>query len=92
MADSYCNADPLTKEFYNFVGTWKATAAEATVPSTTAKDVLGTQTAASLYYTPNAAVSTKRANSAAALNNGKRGWKKGRATIVALIAGLVASR
>ncbi|KAF2662741.1 hypothetical protein K491DRAFT_556411, partial [Lophiostoma macrostomum CBS 122681] len=57
FADSYCSSSaPPTKEFYAAALAWKATAAEAVVPSTTAKDVLGTQTDARLYYTANADV------------------------------------
>ncbi|KAH7116140.1 hypothetical protein B0J11DRAFT_584174 [Dendryphion nanum] len=59
-ANAYCAQDPPTQEFYKFVQSWKATAAEANVPSTTAKDVLGTQTAASLYYTAGAVASSKK--------------------------------
>lgn len=73
LADAYCSADPPTKEFYSFVSEWKADAAEAKIPSTTAVDVLGTQTAASLYYT---AVS-KKASSAIRPGNEPRSWMKG---------------
>jgi hypothetical protein len=64
LADAYCVADTPTKEFYAFVNEWKATAAEAKIPTTTASDVLGTQTAASLYYTPSLGANSKKPSSA----------------------------
>ncbi|KAF2640340.1 hypothetical protein P280DRAFT_401012 [Massarina eburnea CBS 473.64] len=81
FADTYCNANPIDEEFYAFHKAWKATAKEALIPSTTAKDVLGTQTAASLYFTETAAVSQK------ANNAGGRTRKRG--SIWVLMGGIV---
>jgi hypothetical protein len=72
LADAYCVADAPTKEFYAFVGEWKATAIEAKIPSTTASDMLGTQTAASLYYTPTPAVTSKKPSSASHLKRNSK--------------------
>ncbi|KAF2786885.1 hypothetical protein K505DRAFT_288926 [Melanomma pulvis-pyrius CBS 109.77] len=69
FANAYCGTDPPTKEFYSFVSEWKASAAEAKVPSTTAADVLGTQTAASLYYTASPAAASKKPSSASRPSN-----------------------
>lgn len=51
VSSSYCNSNPQTLEFYSWVSEWSQTDPAARVPSTTAPNVLGTQTAASLYYT-----------------------------------------
>ncbi|KAH8772333.1 hypothetical protein BGZ57DRAFT_1005474 [Hyaloscypha finlandica] len=51
---TFCSATSLATGLYPFVSQWAATATAAHVPSTTAKDVLGTSTAASLYDTPTA--------------------------------------
>ncbi|EPS42076.1 hypothetical protein H072_3945 [Dactylellina haptotyla CBS 200.50] len=50
-SSAYCNASPITTAFYPFMTEWSKTAAAAQVPSTTAPDLLGTQTEASLYWT-----------------------------------------
>lgn len=92
LADTYCNANPLDKEFYGFIAAWKSTAAEAQVPSTTAKNILRSQTAASLYYTPNAAaVSAAKAKSVAAqLKPRKTKWALGVISGIALFSGVLA--
>lgn len=51
VSSSYCSVNPQTTGFYQFVPDWAKTDSAASVPSTTAANVLGTQTAASLYYT-----------------------------------------
>lgn len=51
VSSSYCGANPQTTGFYPFAQEWAKTDSAAKVPSTTASDLLGTQTAASLYYT-----------------------------------------
>ncbi|KAL4891892.1 hypothetical protein BDV59DRAFT_60446 [Aspergillus ambiguus] len=51
VSSSYCSARPQTTGFYPFVLEWARSNSAASVPSTTAADLLGTQTAASLYYT-----------------------------------------
>ena len=56
VSSSYCAADPQSTLFYDFARDWAKTNPAAKVPSTTAENVLGTQTAASLYYTYAAAM------------------------------------
>ena len=56
VSSSYCAADPQSTLFYDFARDWAKTNPAAKLPSTTAENVLGTQTAASLYYTYAAAV------------------------------------
>lgn len=52
---TYCAASSLTTGFYPFVSSWAETASVAMqVPSTTARDVLGTNTAVSGYFTATA--------------------------------------
>jgi hypothetical protein len=82
FADSYCGSSSPTKEFYVSVIAWKATVKEAAVPSTTAKDVLGTQTDVSLYYTAGAV----RKSSKSGLS--KKGTLWGR---LVLISGVLAA-
>ncbi|CDM29708.1 unnamed protein product [Penicillium roqueforti FM164] len=48
--ERYCSANPQTTGFYPFAKEWSSSSA-ASLPTTTAADSLGTQTAASLYYT-----------------------------------------
>lgn len=64
-SSTFCSETSIETCFYPFVSQWAETAAEGRAPSTTAKDVLGTNTAASLYYTATATSSTKtsKANS-----------------------------
>ncbi|OQE01252.1 hypothetical protein PENVUL_c043G10137 [Penicillium vulpinum] len=50
VSSAYCSANPQTTGFYPFAEQWSKKSA-ASVPTTTAVDSLGTQTAASLYYT-----------------------------------------
>ncbi|KGO63552.1 hypothetical protein PITC_049340 [Penicillium italicum] len=50
VSSAYCSANPQTTGFYPFANAW-LTSAAASVSTTTAVDSLGTQTAASLYYT-----------------------------------------
>ncbi|KAJ5837048.1 hypothetical protein N7447_003074 [Penicillium robsamsonii] len=50
VSSAYCSADPQTTGFYPFAAQWSKTSA-ANLPTSTAVDSLGTQTAASLYYT-----------------------------------------
>ncbi|OQD72142.1 hypothetical protein PENPOL_c001G07659 [Penicillium polonicum] len=50
VSSAYCSANPQTTGFYPFANAW-STSSAANLPSTTAVDSLGTQTAASLYYT-----------------------------------------
>ena len=58
ISSSYCAASPQSTGFYQFASQWASTDPAASVPSTTAENVLGSQTAASLYYTYAAAVTT----------------------------------
>ncbi|KAH8816917.1 hypothetical protein F5884DRAFT_777897 [Xylogone sp. PMI_703] len=58
VSSTYCAANPEKTEFYAFVREWAKTDSAASVPSTTAPNILGTQTAASLYYTYAAATLT----------------------------------
>ncbi|KAF9892425.1 hypothetical protein FE257_001533 [Aspergillus nanangensis] len=51
VSSSYCNAKPQTTGFYDFALQFAKSDSAADVPTITASDVLGTQTAASLYYT-----------------------------------------
>jgi hypothetical protein len=83
-ADAYCGADPnsLSQAMDDFYKSWSVTAPEAKVPSTTAKDVLGTQTAASLYYTATAVAKAKSKNSATATTPKKQGWLAGAAWVL----------
>ncbi|CAI7605782.1 unnamed protein product [Penicillium discolor] len=53
VSSAYCSANPQTTGFYPFANAW-STSSAASLPTTTAVDSLGTQTAASLYYTYNA--------------------------------------
>ncbi|CAI7601348.1 unnamed protein product [Penicillium glandicola] len=50
VSSAYCSANPQTTGFYPFANAW-STSSAASVPTSTAVDSLGTQTAASLYYT-----------------------------------------
>ncbi|KAJ5803827.1 uncharacterized protein N7518_000130, partial [Penicillium psychrosexuale] len=50
VSSAYCSANPQTTGFYPFAKEWSSGSA-ASLPTTTAADSLGTQTAASLYYT-----------------------------------------
>lgn len=63
---SYCAASTVTTDFYASYYQWSSTQTEVLVPTTTAPNVLGTQTDMSLYYTYNAhAVGTSSATSVA---------------------------
>ncbi|KAK2850621.1 hypothetical protein FQN49_005489 [Arthroderma sp. PD_2] len=57
---AYCGENPPAAEFYQYMQKWAETDPAATVPSTTAATVLGTQTDASLYYTYAAASSSSK--------------------------------
>ncbi|CAG8162817.1 unnamed protein product [Penicillium nalgiovense] len=50
VSSAYCSASPQTTGFYPFANEYSMTSASS-LPSTTAVNSLGTQTAASLYYT-----------------------------------------
>ncbi|KAJ5181260.1 hypothetical protein N7491_000813 [Penicillium cf. griseofulvum] len=50
VSSAYCSANPQTTGFYPFADAWSKTSA-SNLPGSTAVDILGTQTAASLYYT-----------------------------------------
>ncbi|KGO40430.1 hypothetical protein PEX1_031850 [Penicillium expansum] len=50
VSSAYCSANPQTTGFYPFANAWSRTSASS-LPTSTAVDSLGTQTAASLYYT-----------------------------------------
>lgn len=67
VSSAYCSANPQTTGFYPFANAW-STSSAASLPSTTAVDSLGTQTAASLYYTY-AAESTATGGSSAGEKN-----------------------
>ncbi|KAG5208150.1 hypothetical protein GTR04_1844 [Trichophyton interdigitale] len=60
---AYCGQVPAPAEFFDFIKEWAKTDPAATLQSTTASTILGTQTDASLYYTY-AAASTTNPNSA----------------------------
>ncbi|KAK6332986.1 hypothetical protein TWF718_010812 [Orbilia javanica] len=66
VSSAYCNANPITTAFYPFVSSWSKTNYLAKVPTTTAQNVLGTQTEQSLYWTYAAATAASNPNS---------GWK-----------------
>jgi hypothetical protein len=68
VSSAYCSANPQTTGFYPFAGAWSKTSA-SNLPSSTAVDELGTQTAASLYYT-NAAEITAAGGSGTGDKNG----------------------
>lgn len=72
VSSSYCAANPQTTDFYAFAKEWAKTDPAATVPSTTASNILGTQTAASLYYTYAAvtAAASKSANNKGSTSSG----------------------
>ncbi|KAK6538525.1 hypothetical protein TWF694_010105 [Orbilia ellipsospora] len=57
-SSSYCNASPITTGFYPFVTQWSRTNEAAKVPTTTAPNILGTETAASAYWTYATAITT----------------------------------
>lgn len=59
----------MTTEFYAFMSQWAKTQDAVSISSTTASDVLGTQTAASLYYTP---VATTAASDSKTSQSGSR--------------------
>ena len=68
VSSAYCSASPQTTGFYPFANEYSMTSA-SNLPSTTAVNSLGTQTAASLYYTYAAATGggrTDEKNNAAA--------------------------
>ena len=65
VSSSYCGASPQSTGFYDFAREWASTDAAAKIPSMTAENVLGTQTAASLYYTYAAAATTADSQNAA---------------------------
>lgn len=70
VSSAYCSANPQTTGFYPFANAW-STSSAASLPTTTAVDSLGTQTAASLYYTyaaESTATSSSEKNSAVATN------------------------
>ena len=50
VSSAYCSASPQTTGFYPFANGYSMISASS-LPSTTAVNSLGTQTAASLYYT-----------------------------------------
>ncbi|KAK6349372.1 hypothetical protein TWF730_010119 [Orbilia blumenaviensis] len=58
-SSAYCNANPITTAFYPFISSWSKTAEMAKVPTTTAPNILGTQTEQSLYWTYAAAMTSK---------------------------------
>ncbi|KAK6512593.1 hypothetical protein TWF481_001477 [Arthrobotrys musiformis] len=58
VSSTYCNADPITTGFYPFVSSWSKANEISKVPTTTAPDVLGTQTEMSLYWTYAAATTS----------------------------------
>ncbi|KAJ5197546.1 hypothetical protein N7449_008025 [Penicillium cf. viridicatum] len=67
VSSAYCSANPQTTGFYPFASAW-STSSAASLPTTTAVDSLGTQTAASLYYTY-AAESTATGDSSSSKKN-----------------------
>ncbi|KAF2010131.1 hypothetical protein BU24DRAFT_356902 [Aaosphaeria arxii CBS 175.79] len=73
-ADAYCSENPPTKEFFDYMLDWKATAAEAQIPSTTAEDLLGTRTEVSLYYTASPTTGSKKNTSMAEPRARGLGW------------------
>ncbi|KAF3922519.1 hypothetical protein ABW21_db0200070 [Orbilia brochopaga] len=67
---TYCNANPITTAFYPFISSWAKTDPVANVPTTTASNVLGTQTALSVYWTYASTIATP--SSTSKLNAGKK--------------------
>ncbi|RVD86155.1 uncharacterized protein DFL_004445 [Arthrobotrys flagrans] len=67
VSSTYCNANPITTGFYPFVSSWSKTNELAKVPTTTAPNILGTQTEQSLYWTYAAAMTGS--------SNPSSGWK-----------------
>ncbi|KAK5943413.1 hypothetical protein PMZ80_004420 [Knufia obscura] len=64
VSRTYCAAPSLTTDFYGFVRDWASTQTEVQVGSTTASNVLGTETSMEAYYTynitiPSSSTSTK---------------------------------
>ncbi|KAJ6131868.1 hypothetical protein N7471_007083 [Penicillium samsonianum] len=68
VSSAYCSANPQTTGFYPFANEW-STSSAASLPTTTAVDSLGTQTAASLYYTYAAENTAAGGGSSSAKNN-----------------------
>ncbi|KAF2666678.1 hypothetical protein BT63DRAFT_315504 [Microthyrium microscopicum] len=64
---TYCSASSISTGFYPFISSWSATA-KPSVPTSTAVDVLGTSTAASLYYTATSQPSAGFSKSGACLS------------------------
>ena len=65
VSSSYCAASPQSTPFYDFAREWAKTDPAAKIPSTTAENVLGSQTAFSLYYTYAAAATGEGSDSGA---------------------------
>ncbi|KAK6508684.1 hypothetical protein TWF506_010763 [Arthrobotrys conoides] len=78
VSSTYCNANPITTAFYPFVSSWSKTNELAKVPTTTAPDVLGTQTEQSLYWTYAAAMTGS--------SNPNAGWKSKQFTWISVLA------
>ncbi|KAF3099620.1 hypothetical protein TWF569_004686 [Orbilia oligospora] len=78
VSSTYCNANPITTAFYPFVSSWSKTNELAKVPTTTAPNVLGTQTEQSLYWTYAAAMTGS--------SNPSSGWKPKQLTWISVLA------
>ncbi|KAJ6256848.1 hypothetical protein Dda_8717 [Drechslerella dactyloides] len=50
-SSTYCNANPITTGMFPFLSQWAKTDPIANIPTSTAPNVLGTETAMSLYWT-----------------------------------------
>ncbi|KAF3909239.1 hypothetical protein ABW20_dc0104355 [Dactylellina cionopaga] len=86
-SSSYCKASPITTGFYPFMTQLSKMNEAAKLPATsTATDVLGTQTAASLYWTYGA-TATALSNSP---SSGRRGASINKLSILLSLAGTVA--
>ena len=55
VSKTYCAAPSLTTDFYGFVKEWASTQTDVSVGSTTASNVLGSETSMEAYYTYNTA-------------------------------------
>jgi len=62
VSKTYCAAPSLTTNFYAFVKDWATTQTEVTVGSTTASNLLGSETSMAAYYTYNTAAPSTSAS------------------------------
>jgi len=78
VSSSYCGSKPVTTDFYAFVSRFEETQTAVSIGSTTASNVLGTQTGQSGYYTYSvaaAAASTTASSKSAGVRFRSGMWK-----------------